>query len=140
MISKSWSKTPIPEFLARKHFGLAAHAELLGKPSWQNIEEALEKQGGEGVFCDEKEATAYLNDVCAADLNSTSKKADIRGYSISPPVFDADFQKAAIVVEGVLNNPGPLGCGFAAGGGLYVLMKNADGWEITETAQLYTAD
>jgi hypothetical protein len=33
MISKSWSKTPIPEFLARKHLGLPAHAGLLAAPA-----------------------------------------------------------------------------------------------------------
>src|SRR5262249_3460335 len=112
----------------------------LGEVSWTNAEEALEGQEGKEIFCDQKEATAYFNDVCPAGSNLTSKNSGIRIYSISPPVFDAGFEKAAIIVEGDFYTPGSLGCSFAAGGEVYVLTKNGDRWEKTYEAQLYTAD
>jgi len=50
------------------------------------------------------------------------------------------FLAANAEVENALYIPSSLGCPFAAGGVVYVLMKNVDRWEMTEAAQLYTAD
>jgi hypothetical protein len=99
-LKATWQNYPIPESVAREHFGLRAHAELSGQSFGPSLTDILDPAPDRELVCDEDRAKSVEDEQLRQYKASDDTQPFIfRRTWYTFPVFSDDYKSAALVVS-----------------------------------------
>ncbi|MDR3450099.1 MAG: hypothetical protein P4M15_10210 [Alphaproteobacteria bacterium] len=138
--SAIWATDPIPEFIARAHFGLTLHAGLAPPDSAGKPQDVLDPVGKyTSAFCSPEETSRYETELVGSLGANPQANVLISHTTYTFPVFDANYQKAAVVASHmkVIQTPsGATKYPLQTDSVVLIFVKARSKWRLVETKLL----